>query len=331
MREISQLRLAQIGNFRPAHSTENDLRDALRRLGVTPMPFQEDEALDWETLTKQLRNNDFDLVLWTTTASFAAKIGTDRQYRMLDAARRADIPVIGYHLDRFVGLKARDETIEDRPFFSVDRLYTADGGHDREWLERGVNHTWMPPAISERWCKPGSVRPEYQYDVVFVGSWKHYHDDWAHRYELVQWASKTYGKRFMPFPTRGAPRITGTDLNDLYWSAKVVLGDSCLVPNPDGSPVTHYCSDRIPETLGRGGVLVHPSAIGIDGLFEKFFPYELGDFAGLKTLIGALIEGAKREPEQTEKMRLDSIEFIKANHTYTHRMRAVLADWGWGE
>lgn len=330
MREITELRLAQIGNLRATHSTENDLRDALRRLGVTPMAFQEDEPDDWEAVTKLLRAGDFDLVLWTSTEPFAARIGAQRQFFMLDAARRSGIPVIGYHLDRFIGLVNRAETIPDRPFFSVDMLYSADGGHQAEWEALGVKHTWMPPAISERWCKPGIPQARYECDIVFVGTWRNYHEhhrDWEMREELLQRVGKKY-KNFKLLPARGNPRIVGLDLNDVYWSAKVVLGDSCLVPNPDGSPATHYCSDRVPETLGRGGILLHPFVQGVTHDVFPHLSWPLGNFADLNKQIDFVLS---QPSEDWIEERMSSIEDIKSAHTYTHRMRAVLAEWGWGD
>lgn len=43
-----------------------------------------------------------------------------------------------------------------------------------------------------------------------------------------------------------------------------MIGDSCFAGSPKGA---YYWSDRIPETLGRGGFLIHPY---VDGLGRQF-------------------------------------------------------------
>ena len=335
------MRIAYCGNFTAPHSTENELLDALLRLKVDVSTFQENELLSWESLIPELTRRNFDLVMWTSTEAYANKVGSLIQYQMLDAAKRAGIPVIGYHLDRFIGLANREETIPTRPFFSVDMLYTADGGHGHEWELLGVKHRWMPPAISERWCYLGEPDPKYDCDVVFVGGWYQYgHKDWGHREQMIEQVRHWYGDRFLTLPHRGEPRIVGGELNRVYASAKVVVGDSCLVPNKDGSPVTHYCSDRVPETLGRGGILVHPSVEGIDKLFERHIPWTLGDWKDLREVLDLTVnvpEGSWSAGDcvpgggTRRDARIEAIEFIKSAHTYTHRMRTVLSEWGWSE
>ena len=59
---------------------------------------------------------------------------------------------------------------------------------------------------------------------------------------------------------RGQPSIRNHDLNRLYASVKVCVGDS-LCP---GFNHPRYWSDRLPETIGRGGFIIHPRIEGIE-------------------------------------------------------------------
>ena len=98
----------------------------------------------------------------------------------------------------------------------------------------------------------------------------------GHRSRLVKWLRKNYDRQVKFWPEPNQHAVRGDDLTDLYASVKVVVGDSCLVPKPDGSPMTHYCSDRIPETLGRGGLLLHPVVEDVTGKLFNHHWWKLG-------------------------------------------------------
>lgn len=317
------LRVAYLGNFQPEYSTENDYLRAWANNGHTCTPHQEGNISDHTQLIQDLRDHRLDLVVWTRTRDLADQIGMTAQWQLLAEARRMHTPIIGVHLDRFWDLTAhgRENQIFGEPFFRVDMLFTADGGNQDRWAAAGVCHRWLPPGVSERWCQPGMFRDEYASDIAFVGSWDGgYHKEWQHRFDLVNWLDKTYGKQVKFWPKPGHHAVRGLELNDLYWSTKVVVGDSCLVPRADGSPITHYCSDRIPETLGRGGILLHPHVEGISyDLFRDADDWELGDWDGLA------IEIMLKLDEQDDTFaRQDRISDISVNHTYEKRVPQII-------
>lgn len=320
MSETRQLRVALLGNAVPAWSTENEFIDAFERCGHSTTHFQEGDLVSVTALCEDVRHrqSEFDLVIWIRTPELAKQMGEAVQWRLIAACQKAGIPLVGVHLDRWWGLE-REQMVFQDPYFQVDILLTADGGHDHEWESAGVRHRWLPPAISERWCQPGRSRRSPTCDVLFVGSWRHYHPAWTHRMEMVEELSRVYGSRFKTAPRSHHPRITGLDLNDYYWSTKVVVGDSCLVPKKDGSPMTHYCSDRVPETLGRGGVLVHPR---VEGLPFVFTEWELGDFNQMRKVINEMIAIGD---DERSLIRQRSMERILDGHTYTHRVGELIA------
>lgn len=319
------MHVAQIGNFEPPFSTENDLNHAMEANGWTVAKIQEGSDDIRILIDGGLDNPSIppDFILWTSTRDLANKWGHELQWELLAEARRFGVPVVGYHLDRWWGLK-RWEAVVDEPYFKVDLLITADGGHQAEWESLGLNHRWMPPGVSKRWCQLGEFKEELATDIVFTGSWQDYgHREWRHRMELVAWLQKTYGDRVAFYPKQGQHAVRGLDLNDIYWSAKVVVGDSCLAPKVDGSPMTHYCSDRVPETLGRGGILLHPLVDGVHATRGGDFAYawwELGDWSSLRSELDGLLA---MDDEQRLDARLQAIGHIRENHTYTVRMKQL--------
>lgn len=305
--------IAYIGNFIPEHSTENHVKTAWENLGHTVIRVQEGEIDQWERLISRI--HDVSLVLWTRTADLADRVGTQVQWRMLSKARKLSIPTVAFHLDRWWGLN-RESSVWNEPFFRCEIVITADGGHAENFESVGINHYWLPPAVSKAETELGELRPEFICDVAFVGSWQGgYHPEWQHRQQLVAWLSNI-GCKF--WPQVGQPGIRGQNLRDLYASASIVVGDSCLVGN-----ATHYWSDRIPETVGRGGFLIHPNVMGLEQHFHvpnHLRTWELGNFQQL----GNVIEDALNNPTTRNSTRAAGRAHVIANHTYDVRVREIL-------
>lgn len=321
-----------IGNFRAEHSTENHVMRALRNIGVMVTPRQEDEPETFHDLGTGREHVDYtdiktvDFILWTRTGWDWERIypGGERQAladqrKMLRRARLLGVPVIGFHLDIWWGLK-RVHQVETEPFFESTIVITADGGHDEEWKSVGVNHCWMPPGVSELECAPGFWNGEYASPVAFVGSWQGgYHKESEHRAALIKWLKKNYPNDCEFYPLPGHHAVRGSALRDLYASVSVVVGDSCFT----GTGLANYWSDRIPETLGRGGVLLHPYVPGLENHFqlgEDLVVWEAGDWGTLRTLIDELV---KDRPHR-ELISRHGRERVLRDHTYEVRMRQLI-------
>lgn len=316
-----QLHVAYIGNFGVSHSTENHVRQALEHLGHDVTPLQENDLSSWHQLLADEALRPYDLLLWTRTG-WDPPIDHQLQYDVLAAFRDESKPTVGFHLDRWWGLD-RQQQVLDEPFFTVDLLATADGGHEREYAQAGVEHWWAPPGVSEFECVPSGPSRRFQSEVAFVGSWQSYHDEWRHRFDLVAHLRKRYRGRVRFYPQPGRAAVRGDQLRQLYASVQVVVGDSCLLGDHPGEVATRYWSDRIPETLGRGGFLLHPY---VDGLAEHFdlgrelVCWPLGDWAALDDLIGYYLAHPAERMEIAEAGR----RRVLADHTYTVRMRQLL-------
>lgn len=304
------MRVYYRGNFKPSHSTENHVAASLESLGHEVVRAQEwsgEDGIRWP----EIDPSGCDLFLFTCTWHIELEEGHE-------ALRRLKIPSVAFHLDRYWGLN-REPQIDVDPFFRTDYVFTADGGHDEGWKRKGINHYWSPPGVLASECVTGTPNARYRSDVAFVGSYG-YHPEWSYRPKLIDWLRKTYRSRFRLWP-RGRS-IRGAELSNLYASATVVVGDSCLVP--DGNrPAVRYWSDRIPETLGRGGFLIHPWVEGIDEHYkdgEHLQMYELGNFAMLRKIIDHYLA----RPDDARRIALQGQGHVKENHTYAHRMTTLL-------
>lgn len=306
------MKLAYVGNFSQPHCTEVHLAATLEDMGHKVTRLQENTT-DAGQLVDLCRGHD--LFLFTRTWGNLVTLDHLKQIEALG------IPTVSYHLDLYVGLK-REDGLDNDPFWRTQYVFTPDGDpHSAEVFKRkGINHFYMKPGVYKPECEYGTYRPELAHDVVFVGGGLEYmHPEWPYRRKLVHWLMNTYGSRFGKY---GHPQrvMRNQDLNDLYASAKVAVGDSVCVPD---FKHTYYWSDRVYETIGRGGFIIHPF---IDGMQEEFKDretivfYEYGNFAQLKELIDYYLT----HDDERERIRKAGHEYVKENCTYHNRLRQML-------
>lgn len=311
------MKILYVGNYGKPWCTEVHLAREMEGLDHTVDRFQEPPGGgNRQTLREiEARAEGCDLVMWTRTWGLP-KEATDL-WRRLEARC---IATASYHLDLYVGL-AREKHVATDPFWTTGHVFTPDGDpNSAAWFaERGINHHYLPPAVVSDECTPGTSRPEFDHDVVFVGSAaKNYHPEWPHRRALLDWLAATYGDRFHHYGV-GSRIVRGQDLNDLYASAKVVVGDSLSPPGH-----VRYWSDRVYETVGRGGFLFHPRVPGLEEHFvdgEHLMFYDYGDFDGL----GAVIDQTLALPEFRCTVAAAGQAHVAAHHTYRHRLTEALA------
>lgn len=321
-----KLKIAFLGNFGVDYSSENHHKRSLETLGHEVLPLQEGEATSAEVLMQAMRS---DVFVWVHTHNWVTPMTPESQAAgvdMVEVLRRlnsAGIPTLTYHLDLWFGLERQKDIETDEfykhigHFFTVDKLMA-------DWFNENteVKGHYIHAGVFDQECYMIDPNQERQ-DVIFVGS-KGYHPEWAYRPQLINWLEENYGDKFTRYsgdtPT-GTTR--GRELNQAYANSKVSIGDS-LVINFD---YPYYWSDRVYETLGRGGFIIHPYIKGMETDFEDgkhlvFYPF--GDFAKLKETIDYYIEHV----DERDKIRIAGHQHVKANHTYVNRWQEILETIG---
>lgn len=315
------MRIVYRGNFQPdlppdvvAWSTETHVAGSLELLGHEVVRVQENTARWDETMDACLTA---DLFMWTSTHGFANLWPRQEAERAVALLSRG-MPTVGVHLDLWWGL-AREAQIAEEPFFKLGWLFTADGDHDELWEAAGIKHRWMPPGVYGPECVPGTPNPEWASDVAFVGSWDGYgHAEWwPHRKAMLDRARDAFGDRLALWPRPGRGAVRSGHLNDLMASVKVVLGDSCMADRS-----TRYFSDRVFETVGRGGVLVMPRIPGLERLLPPFHGVLYHD--DLDEMVEH-VEYLVADDAERERVRKDGQAFVAEHHTYERRLADVLA------
>lgn len=312
-----RLVIAYRGNFSVPFSTESHVAASMEALGHTVVRLQESEVGWAETLDAC---SGADVFWWTSTWGYAHQWDQGEAFAAVELLN-ATLPTVAMHLDLFFGLARADQPAAE-PWFRLRHVFTADGDHDAEWAALGINHHWMPPAVYGGECHVGTPRGRWRSDIAFVGSWKHYgHEEWwPHRRAMLEALQRRYGRRARFWP-RG-PAVRGDDLNDLYASTKVVVGDSCLADRS-----VRYFSDRAFETVGRGGFLVMPRVEGlaellVDGEHCRYFtPGDHDEMLGL-------VDHYLGHDEERERIRRAGQAHVRDHHTYAHRVAAILEQIG---
>lgn len=288
-------------------------------MGHTVMRLQEgtvtsEVVLEW-ALTA-------DLFVWVHTHGWNTA-GTMSMVDILDNLKNNNIPTMTYHLDLWFGIN-RQKDLDNDPFykhighfFTVDRLMA-------EWFNENteVKGHYLRAGVFDDECYTIEPNQEPLNDVIFVGS-RGYHPEWQWRPQLVDWLAETYGERFKHYGGDGIKIVRGSELNQLYANTKVVVGDSlCLnFDYPD------YWSDRVYETIGRGGFLLMPQIKGLETEFDyqtELATFRFGDFQGLKKNIDLYINNNLLR----ETIKKNGFNRVKHNYTYSHRWQTIFQELG---
>jgi hypothetical protein len=304
-----------LGNFRVDYTSETHHANTLESLGYEVIRMQETEARSEDILAKAKQS---DLFVWVHTHGWETP-GTIGMNAVLLSLADYKIPTMTYHLDLWFGLK-RQNDLKKYPvykhighFFTVDRKMA-------DWFnaKTKVKGHYLPAGVYDKESTYKKVKQTH--DVIFVGS-KKYHGEWPYRPKLISWLEKTYGDRFEHYGSGGKPSVRGIDLNKLYWSTKIVVGDTLCI----GYNYPDYWSDRVYETMGRGGFIIHPYISGMEREFEDkkhLVFYEYGNFQQLQSLIDYYLE----HEEEREAIRLAGHNLVKENYTYKNRWQQILKE-----
>jgi hypothetical protein len=325
-------------------STENSYAYAFRKHGWHVEQVEQVEAHRYgpDHVLRAAEACKPQLVLYTRTHNYTA---LDRRFTDVWRALEAKgIQTASVHLDVFHGIPEREQWIADGdPLFTTGTVFTADGRHtsERAFAEAGVNHVWLPPAIDERNLLPA----DFQFEpceglppIVWVGS-SAYHSEWPWRAELVNFLRREYDDRLIEYG-KGSPNGVMRDnatLTTLYSADTIVVGDSMFSDEEEADyGELRYWSDRLPETIGRGGLLMHP-IVDREHYAEHYWdnggsychdyvPFRWHHFTPITIGIDQWSQRDMWRSRQATKER--GLATVRARHTYTHRAASILQHLG---
>ena len=303
--------IALLGNHGCAFSTESELSYTLEDMGHRVIKLQENELTTNEVVSAT-RERGARLFIYVHTHGWG-QVGAISPEQMVQQIRSSGIKTCSFHLDRFFGLNkldGREDRIGDHAFFKTDMLFSADGEDDSRWEARGIKHHWLLPGVVKRDCYLGTRQPHYASPLLFAGS-DFYHTEYPWRGIMVSRLKEFYGSNFRVYQG-----VRQKELNDLYASVRVCVGDHCF------SGVPRYVSDRLFETIGRGGFIIYPETEGVTGLIPGLVTYKPQDIVDLKKKIDYYIDDAN-QAERLER-RDAAHAWVKENGTYHNRMAELL-------
>lgn len=306
---ITTTGIIYVGNFVPVASTETHISKEYPKIGVNCINLQEDNIYQFKSIINVISKYVYiQYVLYTRTWGYLTL--SDLEY-----LNSIQIKSVSYHLDLYYPLE-RKHTVKNDPFWYTDYVFITDCDPDAIKFYKHFN-----PNIHELYAgvysKDAIMFPtvKYEHDVIFVGSGSingEYHREWQYRQELLKFLSK-----FENFAKYGSPgkNVRNNELNKLYSKSKIVVGD-CININ---FTYKKYWSDRVYETIGRGGFLIFPYIEGLECEFEDkkhIVYYKYGNFEELEQLINYYL----LHDEEREAIRLCGYEKCKKNYTYKHRI-----------
>jgi len=319
---MGAVRVAYIGNFEPPHSTENHYAISFEALSCQVTRFQENRTSEADV---RAALDQTDLLLYTRTWN-----SLDKATARIIAEPPDGVVTAAVHLDVWWDLDREDEPATSA-MFRAQHVFTADGRYPDRWAALGVNHHYLMPAVvdldlvGERLGTPDPDR--WPFDVAFIGS-KHYHHEWPFRPALIDYLAARYGKRFAHVGGDGAVRGTdggamrGQELNDLYATVPVIVGDSCFA-----APDIPYVSDRAFETPGRGGFSVFPAINEVQSELWSVpsqVYYQPGNLDSVGMVVDLWLERFADNPKLHEGLTAQGARWIKGHATYTKRAATIL-------
>lgn len=296
------MKIAFVGNFDVPWSTESHHAWTWRKMGHEVIQLQENRTSEKQVLDACYESQIFQ---FTHTHGWNCPV----TMQTVSQIHAMGVKTFSYHLDRYFGIGSRQSSYLSHPSFHLNYFFSTDGGNEAGWKNAGINHIYLLPAVVEYGAYLSTPR-EPQIDVLFTGS-VGYHAEYPFRPRMVAALTHNYGIRFQ---VRNGVRES--PLNDLYAAAKVCVGDHIFA----GSPL--YVSDRLFETVGRGGFIVYPDTPGITDLIPGLVTYKPQDENDLIHKIDYFLDLA-HESERLERRNL-AFEWVKKHGTYTNRLQKVL-------
>lgn len=246
------------------------------------------EGLLFDGITKNIEEFNPDFILF-------AKLYVAEPDRLLSWFKTKKFLTVSWTFDLYWDYQ-REALIKRIPGLKADYVFTTDGGHEERWKEAGIKHKCIRQGIYLPECK--LFESDNPHGIVFVG-WDN--PFFKERKEMIT-KLKTDYEDFRWFGRQSTHELRGLDLNKIYSTAKIVVGDSVHSP--------YYWSNRVVETLGRGGFLIHREVPGLQEEYPHLVTYD-GSYGDLR---GKIDYYSFNEDERLAIIK-NNYDWVKTNYT----------------
>lgn len=300
-----RLRIAFLGNFEQAWSTEQYAADALEGIGHVVDRIHEygvssaGDVLDW------IARSDADCLLF-----FKGRIGVDPTNveavlrpdpgRLVDLIRRSPVPAYLWYYDRVLNYDAEPSRLEwmRRVAPLCRTAFVTDGGlASTDW----ANWRVLRQGISRPTIATVEIPEESREDLAFIGQL------YGARREEVEPVRREFDVNMIT-------QVFGRELSAVVRRHRIILG-----PRYPGAP--GYWSDRIYVVLGHGGFFLAPEIEGMreEGLHPGIHYAPLGDDPVRE------IRHWLARPEERARIARQGQELVLGRFTYEDRVRELCA------
>lgn len=289
----TKTRIAFIGKFRRLHDEEYIAR-SFEQIGCDV--FRVEESLLSHQMIGLIEEYNPDLVLWT-------KLKVPEPKRIVEAFK--EYKTVSWVFDLYWNYDRQNQLI-NHPAFKAKYVFTTDGGNDNRFKQIGLNHRCVRQGILKEECLLVKGTPEDV--IVFVGSDNILNGE---RQKKLSFLEQEYGAKFKWYGKFNTNELRGLDLNNLYANSKIIIGDSVYSP--------YYWSNRVVETLGRGGFLIHRDVEGI----KEEYPY-LVTYDGTNEDLKAKIDYYLTHEEERQEIIKKNFEWVRDNYTMDKKCQDLL-------
>lgn len=300
------MKIGYIGKFQRIYDEEGIAR-SLEKLGVEVIRFEVSEfELNYSLTLEKIQNSNLDYLM-------SPKWPVYNIDKIFKECQQKGIKTITWHSDAFYELEGRHNIVVNKEgMYKADYVLTPEGYAHNFCIDNKINHFIVRQGIYNECCYRGI--PIYQpYDVVFIGGATGlYH---TYRTDLIEFLHQTYKDKFLHIG-KAEHEIRMDDLNNLIASSKIIIGES--VPKP------YYWSNRLYETIGRGGFCLHAYHEGIDKEYDIGTHFDVyyreEGFSKIKDKIDYWIEN----DEERQKVANKGMIHTQKYHTLANRASQLI-------
>lgn len=296
MQTKNNAKIAIVGKFTNLHDEEYIAR-SFEMLGCEV--FRIPQHLNDFDIAQELAKNKPDILLYSKWTP------QDKTWREILKQKREGLKTVCWLFDLYFGYP-REYQVRNASFFRSDYVFTTDGGHQVDFFNAGIKHICIRQGIYKEECVRKRIK-KAKYEVVFVGS---ENPLYMERNNILY--KLAFDFNFKWFGRKNTNEKRGMDLNDLYAETKIVVGDSVYSP--------YYWSNRVVETLGRGGFLIHRDVPGLKDEYPDIVTYD-GTYEDLKKKIRYYLDNEMERREIIQK----NFELVKKKYTMDKRCKELLA------